>query len=362
LNSLSLKNKENESLRERLNHIETCPTCLQNVDPVYKSNVFNKLESETLENGRRIQSLNLELEEINKKFYNLENGINENQKQIQEFEIIKVKLKDINEKKKRISELENLNESIGRDLVILEDQIGILNDSVFGLKKFENIFEEKQIQLKESLGQERIAEIKVAELKKEIEVFTQQIEELKERIKKLEKIKEKLDHLTKLETWMSKIFLPLISMIEKNVMTKLKLEFSELFSLWFSMLVSDSFEVRLDDNFTPVIEHQDYEIDYAYLSGGERTAIALAYRLSLNQVVNSLLSKIKTRDLVILDEPTDGFSEQQLDKMRDVLRQLDIGQLIIVSHEQKIESFVENVIRFSKEHGVSKKTSESFIK
>jgi len=151
-------------------------------------------------------------------------------------------------------------------------------------------------------------------------------------------------------------------MIEKNVMTKLKLEFSELFSLWFSMLVSDSFEVRLDDNFTPVIEHQDYEIDYAYLSGGERTAIALAYRLSLNQVVNSLLSKIKTRDLVILDEPTDGFSEQQLDKMRDVLRQLDIGQLIIVSHEQKIESFVENVIRFDKEHGISKKTSENFIK
>ena len=94
-------------------------------------------------------------------------------------------------------------------------------------------------------------------------------------------------------------------------------------------------------------------MDYDFLSGGERTAIALAYRLSLNQVINSLLSKIKTKDLVILDEPTDGFSEQQLDKMRDVLQQLKIGQLIIVSHEQKIESFVENVIRFKKEHGIS---------
>ncbi|MEK6757941.1 MAG: SMC family ATPase, partial [Nanoarchaeota archaeon] len=103
----------------------------------------------------------------------------------------------------------------------------------------------------------------------------------------------------------------------------------------------------------PVIENQDYEIDYAYLSGGERTAIALAYRLSLNQVINSLLSKIKTRDFVILDEPTDGFSEQQLDKMRDILLQLDVKQLIIVSHEQKIESFVENVIKFKKENGLS---------
>ena len=137
-------------------------------------------------------------------------------------------------------------------------------------------------------------------------------------------------------------------------MIKLKAEFSKLFAKWFSMLVSDVFDVRLDDDFTPIIEHQDYEIDYSHLSGGERTAIALAYRLSLNQVVHSLLSKVKTRDLVILDEPTDGFSEQQLDKMRDIFRQMEVRQLIIVSHEQKIESFVENVIRFRKDNGISR--------
>jgi len=75
--------------------------------------------------------------------------------------------------------------------------------------------------------------------------------------------------------------------------------------------------------------------------------------LALNQVINSFLSKIKTKDLVILDEPTDGFSEQQLDKMRGILEELNVSQLIIVSHEQKIESFVENVIRFKKENGKS---------
>jgi exonuclease SbcC len=109
--------------------------------------------------------------------------------------------------------------------------------------------------------------------------------------------------------------------------------------------------VKLSDDFTPIIEQQDYELDYQYLSGGERTAVALAYRLSLNQVINSFLSKIKTKDLVILDEPTDGFSEQQLDKMRDVLQELNVKQLILVSHEQKIEGFVENVIKFRKENG-----------
>ena len=89
------------------------------------------------------------------------------------------------------------------------------------------------------------------------------------------------------------------------------------------------------------------------MSGGERTAIALSYRLALNQTLNSLLSKIKTHDLVILDEPTDGFSEQQLDKMRDVLDELKVRQIIIVSHEAKIESFVENVIKLKKDKGFS---------
>jgi DNA repair exonuclease SbcCD ATPase subunit len=40
--------------------------------------------------------------------------------------------------------------------------------------------------------------------------------------------------------------------------------------------------------------------------------------------------------------------------MRDVFQQLNIGQLIIVSHEQKIEGFVENVIKFKKENGITK--------
>jgi len=66
------------------------------------------------------------------------------------------------------------------------------------------------------------------------------------------------------------------------------------------------------------------------------------------------LSTINTKDIVILDEPTDGFSDQQLDKIREVLMQLNVKQLLLVSHEQKIESFVENVIRFKKENGISK--------
>ena len=353
INSLNLKNEDNKKLEQKISSLEICPTCLQNVDSVYRANVLNKSHSEISENNEKLRDLEKEKQQIFEriKLVNLE--INSKEKEVTELRILKIKLQEIKEKQMRLEEIEKSDVLLAKDIEILNQHAGALKNSVFGLTKFESIFKEKKIELEEALGQERLAEIKTAELKKEIDVFSIQIRELNEKIKNTEEIKKQMDYLSKIEDWISKKFIPVISFVEKNVMIKLKTEFSQLFSEWFAMLVSDSFNIYLNDEFTPIIEQQDYEIDYAYLSGGERTAIALAYRLSLNQVINSLLSKIKTRDIVILDEPTDGFSEQQLDKIRDVLQQLNVNQLIIVSHEQKIEGFVENVIRFKKENGIS---------
>ena len=146
----------------------------------------------------------------------------------------------------------------------------------------------------------------------------------------------------------------LMTNIEKHVMARIQQEFNELFKEWFSMLLEDeNISAKLDDSFNPIIEQNGYEVDLKHLSGGERTSTALAYRLALNKVVNDVISSIKTKDILILDEPTDGFSSQQLDKVRDVLEQLGVKQTIIVSHENKIESFVSNVIRIHKREGIS---------
>lgn len=355
INSLQIKNEENEKVRQKIVDVEICPTCLQDVDPVYKTNVINTLEADSVANNSRIEALKTEKNSLLKEISKVDAEISLKQKKFHDMIMARVRLEEIGEKKKRVGELEKMNLSLEKDIELLKQHIKILEQSVSDLKKFDNIFELKQKELEEALKQERIAEIKVAELKKEIDVFSRQIQELKERIKKTEEIRKQLHYLVELEDWLSKKFAPVISFIEKNVMTKLKTEFSRLFAEWFSMLVPDTFNIQLRDDFTPVVSYQDYEIEYAYLSGGERTAVALAYRLALNQIINSLLSKIKTKDIVILDEPTDGFSEQQLDKMRDVLQQLNVSQIIIVSHEQKMESFVENVIRFRKDGGVSRR-------
>ncbi|GIU68643.1 MAG: hypothetical protein KatS3mg001_493 [Candidatus Pacearchaeota archaeon] len=361
INSLKIKNKENEEIKKKISKIEICPTCLQNVDPVYKSNVINKIDSDSVENSKRIRSLEEEKEKISLRVNALNEEIIKLERNLQDLRILKIKIQESKEKEIRIEELRKNNASLEKDIQILNDHLDLVNRRILEMKKYEVIFEEKKKELEETLKKERATEIKIAELKKEIDMFSRQLEELKNKIKKGEEIREKIEYMEKIENWLSNNFSSLINTIEKNVMIKLKSEFSKFFSNWFSMLVSDNFEVRIDEDFTPIIEYQGYELSYDNLSGGERTAIALAYRLALNQVINSMLSKIKTKDLIILDEPTDGFSEQQLDKMRDVLRELNVKQLIIVSHEQKIESFVENVIRFKKEHGISTISSKDLI-
>ena len=157
-----------------------------------------------------------------------------------------------------------------------------------------------------------------------------------------------------LKYWLDEHFVNLAEVMERTIMLKIYNEFNSLFQNWFNILMEDeSISARLDDSFTPVIEINGYEIPLQDLSGGEKTSCALAYRLALNKVINDVITTIKTRDILILDEPTDGFSFQQLEKVRDVLEQLQLPQTITVSHESKIERFVQNVIRVVKEQHVS---------
>jgi len=355
IHSLMSKNTESEVIKNKLSNLEMCPTCLQDVDPVYKSNVSNKLESDVSSNVNSVKELTIEKQDLTKKIMILDEEINSSQKQINDLNILRVRLQGVQEKRVRMEELEKQIESNRKDAGLLKGQTETLRNSLTELAKFDGIFRKKQEELQIAQREEKMSEIKLAELRREINVFLTQTTELEKRILQTEEIKKELNYLQELDSWLTKRFTLIISDIEKNVMVRLKSEFSEVFAKWFSMLVSDNFNVRLSDDFSPIIEQQDYELDYSYLSGGERTAVALAYRLALNQVINSMLSKIKTRDLVILDEPTDGFSDSQLDKMREVLEQLEVAQLIIVSHEQKIEGFVDKVIKLRKESGISLK-------
>jgi len=354
IQALNSKISENEKNKSQISFLRICPTCFQDIPEEYKKNILRKFNENIEQAKKEINSFVLEEEKILNEIEMLKKDLTLLKNEINKLELLKMKLETIKEKQLKLEQLEKQKTSILEDMKMLEKEISMLKESSFLLKKYENIYKENKKVLDNLLILEKGKEIELATIEKERELNLNIIEELNKEILRKELTKKKLLKLVELEDWLSNNFLSIIAFTERNIMLKLKEEFSKLFNEWFNILVPEIFSVSLDEDFTPLIEQQDYQLDYSFLSGGERTAVALAYRLALNQVINSLLSRIKTRELVILDEPTDGFSEQQLDKMRDVLNELKVKQLIIVSHESKIESFVENIIKFKKEEGVTK--------
>lgn len=340
-------------LKEQIISIENCPTCFQAVEQEHKNKIAKRTQFDIEEINRELeqkiqqkQSLSKEIEvekELIRGYEIDKNNLQQDKIKAEHQKTIEIKIKSdaflLDITSIEIKELQNKTEQIQAKIQIFSESQEIFDKAKQEAQKINEIFRQK--------------EILMATKNKELELLKIKLKELSDKIKDKEKIRNQINYLRGLQDWLQEKFITMINLTEKNVMIKLRNEFSNIFTEWFSMLVSDSLSVRLNEDFTPVITNQDYEIDYAFLSGGERTAIALAYRLSLNKVLNSMLSQIKTKNIVILDEPTDGFSAEQIDKMRDIFEQLKAEQTILVSHEEKIESFVDHVIRIKKD-GTSK--------
>ena len=245
-------------------------------------------------------------------------------------------------------------ESIMQELMILQDELKLIGEQIGVKKNLTEIIKEKRRVLQEILENEKNVAFKEVKLKTNIMNFEVQEKDLHAQIDKFKGMEIELKGNQDLYRWLDGFFMPLMYTIEKHVMIHIHNLFNQLFQEWFDILIEDDqITARIDDSFSPLIEQNGYDISFRNLSGGEKTSAALAYRLALNRVINDVVHQIKTKDLLILDEPTDGFSSQQLDKVRDVLEKLNLRQTVIVSHESKIESFVEHVIMVRKEGHVS---------
>jgi exonuclease SbcC len=339
--------------KERVFKIDLCPTCLQDVPEFHKHNILNDTETRLVALKKQLGVFREQHALLLQRISEQKSAITLHERRKLEWEILRTRREYLERSKNKLTEVAKQQETLQKDLGFLQQHLQHMKEQILVFSKFDTHYRLKQEELKKSFVAEKNAEINIAELNKESGMTLDECVRTQAQIAQKEALEAKLKNLTVVVDWLSNQFLALVDFTEIQVMMKLRREFSRVFSSWFHMIAGDAFEVQLDENFTPVIMQGEFEMEYSFLSGGERTAVALAYRLALNQTINSVLSQIKTKDIVILDEPTDGFSEAQIDKIRDVLDELSVGQLIIVSHEQKIEGFVDTIVRLRKAGDVS---------
>src|SRR3989344_5701956 len=305
----SLEKQKDETLakKNRIFKIEICPTCLQDVPEIHKHNILNEIESILSKTKQKILFLSREVSIIIKTLENTKKEKYSLEEQKTAKEILRTKLEYLGKVEKRKKILLDICENFEKDIALLDRQIISIKEKILDLSRFDNLIRIKKKELQQAVQEERKTEISLAEIKKELELTKIELIYLEESINKKEKSKQDLTYLLEVHDWLSSDFLQLIEFTERNVLLKLRQEFSRVFSKWFNMLVaSGPLSVRLDESFSPIMLHNDIEMEYSFLSGGERTAVALAYRLALNQTINSIMSRIKTKDIVVLDEPTEG--------------------------------------------------------
>lgn len=249
----------------------------------------------------------------------------------------------------------------------LEEELASQREEVGRIAAEERELEEKAKMLEpvseelRSLGEERESVVKelsalterVKNLGENSERQREEARRLESELRRLERKAGRKRRLDEAKEWLSD-FSEKMGIIEKNMVNFLNQEFQVTFQELFSTLIEGGeITVEMDESFTPVIKENGMDINLNSLSGGERTSVAMAYRLALNRTVQRE-SVGREESTIILDEPTDGFSSEQIEQFGELLRVIGCRQVILVSHEQELMSCADNVIRVKKENGISK--------
>jgi exonuclease SbcC len=258
--------------------------------------------------------------------------------------LIKSKQRKIEEKKfkeKSLLELDNevfvLTKKLDEMKAIFRDRQDVEN-KLNNLDSDKESLENELMKMKEKLAMRKTEHDNNL---KQIESFNKKKGELEERV-------DKIIFTDQIGTWLNQHFIPSLEQIESQVLISVKEEFNRLFQKWFYLLIEvGDIDVEIDEFFTPIVNQSGYHLEVDSLSGGEKSSIALAYRLALNEIIRRMI--MLEDNLLILDEPTDGFSKEQLVQIKYVLEELSAAQVIIVSHEKELEGFVETIFRVVKE-------------
>ncbi len=332
---------------EELERKGVCPTCEQTVKNAGFEAKKTALRDQLKEKTRARE----EAEAAQRSLEEALDEYREAQRAVDKVKALESRLNDARERasdaQQRTAELTKeipgIEASLNANRRELEKSAG-LRESLARAEREQNSFDEA---LRAASRERGAAEGEAAALERRAAELDAKIKEKLTKRRKLEDVREK-------RAWLIECFAAALDSIEQSVLASIQSDFDAALQQFFSLLIEEgSLSVRASESFAPLVTQDGYEQDAQALSGGEKSALALAYRLALNKVVRGTTQSLR-ENLLVLDEPTDGFSKEQLAKMRDVLGAVGAEQVLLVSHERELEGFADRVHRIIKEGGSSR--------
>jgi DNA repair protein SbcC/Rad50 len=354
LGGLREKRRSSTEIVTKITKLQKCPLCEQEVSHSHKESIKGREDQLIVSISAEEKAILLEKQSLEIECQMKTETLVKLRRSEKEHLMDDMRRKHLSEKQTNLAALRSQMTLLDADISALTAECQALLAVTRSYQEIEVALRTRRQELLPVVAEEKRLSLERARLDASLASIREQLAATEREIAEKRAMREQLRTIGRVHGWVTEHFQNIVTVIEKHVMNQIHHEFNANFTGWFTALIDDdTLTARLDDEFAPLITQNGYETDLTNLSGGEKTSVALAYRLALNRVINDFISHIKTQDLIILDEPTDGFSDEQLDKVRDVLDQLAMRQTIVVSHESKIESFVDSVIRVAKDSHVS---------
>lgn len=276
-------------------------------------------------------------------------------------------VKEADETYDKIADHQNAIEQAQQSITHATEQIDDLDEQLETLRD-----ERKSIQEDRSdLDTDGIKD-QIAKIEDEIEDWEQQRDEAQERVEelqgkrgsvkttleKLQSLKDNIDELERRERWADSVREDLEATL--SIYNEVQSDLRETYLGYLNEYANDIFkEIYKNSSYQQVIireEHDetydtyDYDIqllrddgtteDPANASGGERAVVNLALRAGVYRLIAQIRgTERSTLPPFILDEPTTFLDEGhvgQLEEMLDTIREWDVAQVFVVSHDESL--------------------------
>lgn len=99
------------------------------------------------------------------------------------------------------------------------------------------------------------------------------------------------------------------------------------------------------------IQYNGVDVDYNSLSGGEKRSVSLTVDLALSYIVSQYNQK--NYDLLVFDESTDHLDLYGKEKFLELLKKLDKGTILVISHDLQFQTKFDSVQKVIKKNNVS---------
>ena len=336
----SLKNI-NTSLEETIDEIyeidNMCPICQSKIDDDKKEQLIDYY-------SKNINDNLVNIENDMKKINDYNDKIHEYKRLNSRYIELKTLIKNKYTIKNKIKNLESDILSAEKEISSIEKQINELN---YDKSEYERISTEEKrlnVEINDNLENIGITKGKISNTEENIKKLTEDLKNFEKIENEIENINDYIDLLQEIRFLYSRDGIQNeLRNISKNIIEENTNKYFEKFNFDYSSLhINDDFEVSL---------HRDKnEVNMNMLSGGEKIAIAVALRLGITKTIAQ-----GNIDCIFLDEPTIHLDDVRIEELNNILNSMNIiPQMIIVTHNQKLENLADTLVRVEKNDGISK--------